>query len=307
VSRWSARIVIVLLAVYGCALLLASPFAAALLGSPSGPVPLGDFGSFYASGEAARQGLDPFGVYPLTLDANLGQGSGAAANLSAPFSVVLFQFMSAFDPQSARLGWFVASLAAFGLSVGLLARSNWRIRSLHIVWPFAMAGFWETLAEPRLPAGVQKVIVTEGGEQERPARLRKLAPKCVPVIMSSSAWQDYAVPGARKFPAEFTSTAAKLENTLISANESERVVMGGIEATLDGVRNEILFELRVGAYRSGGCRIPIYSPHNGPRVFEPVNVADLVTIKRRDGHFDDKEVLMMQLDNDFRVEVEIVG
>ena len=61
------------------------------------------------------------------------------------------------------------------------------------------AGFWETLAEPRLPAGVQTVIVTKGPERERPARLRKLTPRGVPVVMSSQAWQDYAVPGAPYF------------------------------------------------------------------------------------------------------------
>ena len=61
------------------------------------------------------------------------------------------------------------------------------------------AGFWETLAEPRLPAGVRTVVVTHGAERERPARLRSLAPEGIPVIMSSQAWQDYAVPGAPYF------------------------------------------------------------------------------------------------------------
>jgi hypothetical protein len=61
------------------------------------------------------------------------------------------------------------------------------------------AGFWETLGEPRLPAGVRKVIVTRGGEREQPARLRELAPEGVPVVMSSGAWSDYEVPGAPYF------------------------------------------------------------------------------------------------------------
>src|SRR5919109_1250754 len=33
------------------------------------------------------------------------------------------------------------------------------------------AGFWESLAEPRLPRGVQTVIVAHGPERERPAKL----------------------------------------------------------------------------------------------------------------------------------------
>jgi hypothetical protein len=61
------------------------------------------------------------------------------------------------------------------------------------------AGFWETLSEPRLPPGVRTVVVTHGAERERPARLKALAPEGVPVIMSSQAWQDYAVPGAPYF------------------------------------------------------------------------------------------------------------
>jgi hypothetical protein len=60
-------------------------------------------------------------------------------------------------------------------------------------------GFWETLGEPRLPAGVQTVIVAHGSDRERPARLRSLAPRGVPVVMSSQAWTDYRVPGAPYF------------------------------------------------------------------------------------------------------------
>ncbi len=61
------------------------------------------------------------------------------------------------------------------------------------------AGFWATLAEPRLPAGVETLIVTRGADRERPAKLRELAPAAVPVVMSSQAWTDYRVPGAPYF------------------------------------------------------------------------------------------------------------
>ncbi len=60
-------------------------------------------------------------------------------------------------------------------------------------------GFWETLADPRLPAGVQTVIVTKGSDRERPAKLRSLAPRGVRVVMSTEAWQAYRVPGAPYF------------------------------------------------------------------------------------------------------------
>ena len=61
------------------------------------------------------------------------------------------------------------------------------------------AGFWETLAEPRLPRVIQTVIVAHGAERERPVRLRELAPNGIPVVMSSEAWEDYGVPGAPYF------------------------------------------------------------------------------------------------------------
>jgi hypothetical protein len=61
------------------------------------------------------------------------------------------------------------------------------------------AGFWDTLAEPRLPAGVDTVIVAHGRERERVSRVAALAPAGVPVVMSSQAWIDYEVPGAPYF------------------------------------------------------------------------------------------------------------
>jgi len=60
-------------------------------------------------------------------------------------------------------------------------------------------GFWETLGERRLPPGVQTVIVARGPDRETPSRLRSLAPRGVPVVMSSRAWTDYRVPGAPYF------------------------------------------------------------------------------------------------------------
>jgi hypothetical protein len=61
------------------------------------------------------------------------------------------------------------------------------------------ARFWQELGEQGPPAGVQTVIVTRGGDRERPARLRSLAPAGIPVVMSSQAWDDYEVPGSPYF------------------------------------------------------------------------------------------------------------
>jgi hypothetical protein len=64
------------------------------------------------------------------------------------------------------------------------------------------AGFWEALragAGTELPDRTRLVVVTRGAGEESPARLRGLAPPDVPVILSSEAWDDYAVPGSPYF------------------------------------------------------------------------------------------------------------
>lgn len=61
------------------------------------------------------------------------------------------------------------------------------------------ARFWETLGERRLPTGLQPVIVTRGPDREQRSKLRTLAPESVPVVMSSDAWDRYAVPGSPYF------------------------------------------------------------------------------------------------------------
>jgi hypothetical protein len=61
------------------------------------------------------------------------------------------------------------------------------------------SGFWETLGQRRLPDGLQPMIVTRGPDREQRAKLRSMAPAAVPVVMSSEAWEDYAVPGSPYF------------------------------------------------------------------------------------------------------------
>ena len=61
------------------------------------------------------------------------------------------------------------------------------------------AGFWETLGERRPAPGLRTLIVTRGPDREQRVKLRALAPDSVPVVMSSAAWEDYAVPGSPYF------------------------------------------------------------------------------------------------------------
>lgn len=63
--------------------------------------------------------------------------------------------------------------------------------------------FWKDLREERrpadLPAGIRVVAVTKDPMHESPSRLRSLAPRATPVVMSSAAWQGYGVPAAPYF------------------------------------------------------------------------------------------------------------
>jgi hypothetical protein len=64
------------------------------------------------------------------------------------------------------------------------------------------AQLWATLPDLDgfgLPDRTRVVVVTLGPGAESPSRVRGLAPRGVPVVMSSEAWQDYRVPGAPYF------------------------------------------------------------------------------------------------------------
>jgi hypothetical protein len=62
--------------------------------------------------------------------------------------------------------------------------------------------FWDAFQKPQklgLPRDVRPVIVTKGPEAESPATVAGLAPKQVPVVMTSDAWEAYDVPGSPYF------------------------------------------------------------------------------------------------------------
>jgi len=64
----------------------------------------------------------------------------------------------------------------------------------------ACAPLWEGLREPiSLPASTRLVVVTKGPEHERLARLHELAPPDAELVMSTRAWQDFAVPATPHF------------------------------------------------------------------------------------------------------------
>ncbi|HEX7134122.1 MAG TPA: hypothetical protein VF228_16210 [Iamia sp.] len=62
--------------------------------------------------------------------------------------------------------------------------------------------FWDAFQKPQklgLPRDVRPVIVTKGPDQESPAAIARVAPSAVPVVMDTSAWEAYDVPGSPYF------------------------------------------------------------------------------------------------------------
>lgn len=62
--------------------------------------------------------------------------------------------------------------------------------------------FWEAFShseELNLPASTRLVIVTKGIDAESPSAVAALAPQGVNLVMSTEAWEQYAVPGSPYF------------------------------------------------------------------------------------------------------------
>jgi hypothetical protein len=62
--------------------------------------------------------------------------------------------------------------------------------------------FWDAFADVDgldLPSDVRLVVVAKDPQEESMSALRELAPPGLPVVMSSAAWESYAVPGSPYF------------------------------------------------------------------------------------------------------------
>jgi hypothetical protein len=131
---------------------------------------LWDFGSFVASGRAASEGLNPYGIYPLTLRVELPGFESWNPNLNPPISALLFQAFDVADPYVTYQVWRWISVAVYAAAVLLLVnRVGNRVEALIIaVWAFALAGFWDTLFLgqiylPLVLAGVAAWLLLERG------------------------------------------------------------------------------------------------------------------------------------------------
>ena len=117
------------------------------LGRVLPPHGLWDFGAFVASGRAAAEGLDPYGIYPLTPHVVLPGFESWNPNLNPPISALLFQLFDLAEPQASLRVWLWISVACYLATVVLLVRRYGQgIEGLLIaVWAFGLAGFWDTL------------------------------------------------------------------------------------------------------------------------------------------------------------------
>lgn len=103
-----------------------------------------DYGSFVASGQAAGQGLNPYGIYPLTFHVVLPGFEAWNPNLNPPPTLPLFQALAALTPQEGFRLWWALSALCYGGVLWLLARHHGG-RPLLLLWAGALAGFWDTL------------------------------------------------------------------------------------------------------------------------------------------------------------------
>lgn len=131
---------------------------------------LWDFGSFVASGRAAGEGLNPYGVYPLTLHVSFPGFEASNPNLNPPISALLFRLFDVVDPHLGFRIWWGLSVLAYGAAVFLLLRRPGQPERLTLfLWAFALAGFWDTLVLgqiylPLVLAGVAAWLLLERGE-----------------------------------------------------------------------------------------------------------------------------------------------
>ena len=61
--------------------------------------------------------------------------------------------------------------------------------------------FWEAFAEGELevPGNARLVVVTKSLDEESASALQKRAPRAIPLVASSSAWEGFGVPGSPYF------------------------------------------------------------------------------------------------------------
>ncbi len=107
---------------------------------------LRDFGSFVASGNAAANGQNPYGVYQDTYQVIIDGEIVAAPNLNPPISVYAFELISEINPSTAKLVLQISSLALYAAMMFALFRAHREnVTPMIVIWTFAITGLWHTV------------------------------------------------------------------------------------------------------------------------------------------------------------------
>ncbi len=108
-----------------------------------------DFSSLYASGQAARLGLNPYDIYPpLTHYTEGGRfaGGGWNPNLNSPLSLPLLSLLTQVDITVAFYSFFLAGLCLYILILYRLMKSSpVHITPVRLLWAANITGLWFTL------------------------------------------------------------------------------------------------------------------------------------------------------------------
>jgi hypothetical protein len=103
-------------------------------------VPL-DLLSFLISGQASRDGMDPYAVYPANVLLHDRGLDFAVVNLNPPALLPLFRALSGFDWLTVSLAWRVASVLLYAVAVCVLVR-RYRRGRLTSLWAASFPPFW---------------------------------------------------------------------------------------------------------------------------------------------------------------------
>ncbi|WP_108461028.1 glycosyltransferase family 87 protein [Devosia naphthalenivorans] len=136
------------------------------------PHGLWDFGAFLASGRAAAEGLNPYGIYPPLTPHVVFPGFEAwNPNLNPPVSALLFQLFDLAPPEVSFRAWSWISIGLYAATIALLLHRYARGPEavVLIAWAGALAGFWDTLYLgqiyiPLVLAAVGAWLLLERGE-----------------------------------------------------------------------------------------------------------------------------------------------
>jgi len=108
------------------------------------------------------------------------------------------------EPRDLDTGVFdVAGVDPYGNAVSAAVTGTGRLTLIGFLTSTCLACevFWNAFADGDLdvPGGARVLLLTKGLEAESESSLRRLAPKDVPTILSTEAWQSYGIPVAPYF------------------------------------------------------------------------------------------------------------